>query len=251
MKDKFFDLFWTRAIRWEEAECADLPAKEYVQLPLEMTSKQRQVYESILAVDPSNPTSIVGEDDPTWELLRVTGGIHAKLKGEKVPSVKLEALGHIIDEVVIAKNDVLIIWHWRVEEGELIAKYIRENYPAIKIGEARGNVSKAKKDKVLEDWAAGTVRILVANPGSIGQGIDLYEANIAVYYSNSRSQIHRSQSEKRIHRDGQTRNCWYYDLTCEDTIDELVLDQLKASQNAFAGLTRDRAWKKLRKQRKK
>lgn len=252
MKEKFFDLFWTRAIRWEEGECADLPEREWVPLPLDMTPKQRQLYDSILAKDPVDPAATISSDtDPTWELLRVTGGTHEKLKGEKVPSVKLEALGHIIDEVVVAKNDFLLVWHWMVDEGELIARYIRENYPDINVGECRGNISKAKKDKAIEDWHAGINRITVANPGSIGQGIDLYEANIAVYYSNSRSQIHRSQSEKRIHRDGQTRNCWYYDLTCEDTIDEMVLEQLQASQDAFAGLTRDRAWKKLRKQRKK
>ena len=50
-------------------------------------------------------------------------------------------------------------------------------------------------------------------------GVDLYEANRVCFFSNSLDIIHRQQSEKRVHRIGQKKNCFIYDLVVENTVD--------------------------------
>lgn len=244
MKDDFFDRFWRLAIRWEESECNDLPESTFTVLPVGMTKKQGKLYDAAINAGP-------GDDDEKsrWNLMRITGGVHEELAKEKVPSAKLEALGYIVQEVVVEREDWLVVWHFLNLEGALIAKYLRETF-GIAVGEARGGISSAKKNKALEDWAAGKIKVIVANPGSIGIGIDLYEARAAAYYSNGDKLIDRKQSAKRIHRTGQTRHCMYWDLTCEGTVDEVVLANLGVKQDAFADLTRDQSWDKLRKMRK-
>lgn len=244
-RDDFFDRFWDRAIRYEEGELADLPEKTKIPISLDLDRNQRRVYAELLDRGPE------GEDDDTksagiWELMAVTGGTHPDLAEYTTPGPKLEAVQWIADEVVLQRGDPLIVWHWLNPEGDLIAEYLRRVMKGLKVGEVRGGISKAKKDKALQLWEGGDLDVLVGNPASLGAGIDLFETNIAVYYSNSFSMIHRSQSEKRIHRDGQTRHCYYYDLTCAGTIDEAIVEALETNRDAFAKLTRDKAWAECR-----
>lgn len=240
-RDDFFDRFWDRAIRYEESELADLPERSKIPIDLEMDRNQRRLYAELLERGPE------GDDDEDsgagiWELMAVTGGTHPDLAEYTTPGPKLEAVQWIVDEVVLQRGDPLIVWHWLNPEGKLIAEYLRRVMKGLKVGEVRGGISKAKKDKALIEWEQGDLDVLVGNPSSLGSGVDLFETNVAVYYSNSFSMIHRSQSEKRIHREGQTRHCYYYDLTCAGTIDEAIAEALQANRDAFAKLTRDRAW---------
>ena len=245
-KEDFFDRFWSKAVRWEEAECNDLPEKEYILLEVEMTKAQQELYDQFLAMDPDNPDE---EEGTFWDLMRVTGGVDAVMEDQGQPSAKINALNYIIDEVVLEQSDQLIVWHWLNSEGVMLADYIRSKYK-LSVGEIRGNVTQANKNKALDGWRAGKVDVLVANPASLGIGVDLYEARVAVYYSNSFSMIHRRQSEKRTHRDGQTRRCLYFDIVCVNTIDDYVLGKVQEKVDAFAGLTRDKAWQQLRNQRR-
>lgn len=239
----FFDRFWDRAIRYEESELADLPERTRVPIAVDLNNAQRRLYAELLTRDPMKPEDV---EASIWELMRVTGGCHEDLGDVAIPSPKLEAVQWIVDEVVLTRGDPIIVWHWLNPEGALIAEYLRRKMKGLKVGEARGGISKKKKDDALDAWHDGDLDVFVANPASLGTGVDLFETNVAVYYSNSFSMIHRSQSEKRIHRDGQTRHCYYYDLTCSGTVDELVVEALLEKKDAFVQLTRDQAWEDVR-----
>ncbi len=239
----FFDRFWDKAIRYEESELADLPARTRVPIAVDMNRQQLRLYADLLTRDPGNPEEV---EASIWELMRVTGGCHEDLDHATTPSPKLEALQWIVDEVVLTRGDPIIVWHWLNPEGGLIVEWLRSKMKGLKIGEARGGISTAKKNTAIDAWYDGNLDVFVANPASLGLGVDLFETNVAVYYSNSFSLIHRSQSEKRIHRDGQTRHCYYYDLTCSGTVDELVVDALLDKKDAFRQLTRDQAWQDCR-----
>jgi SNF2 family DNA or RNA helicase len=245
-KQEFFDLFWTRAIRYEEGECNELPSKLYTVLPLTMSKAQQQAYDRLLLQDSVEDVEVIAAD-----FMRITGGVYKDLKSKK--TAKLEAIEYYVQEFIHTKNEQIIVWHWLVEEGRLIVKFLKSKFPKLRIGEARGEVSKTNIEKNLLKWRKGKIDILVANVASIGIGIDLYESRVAIYYSNSFSVIHRNHSEKRIHRTGQKRSCIYIDLVCEGTIDDHILGSLRKAKNAFAGFTGDavrsdlrRLWRKKR-----
>lgn len=240
-KQDFLDRFWEKAIRWEEAELRDLPSKSYITLPVSMNSEQNKLYEALLDKE------LGVKEDSFWDLMRITGGVH---KGTKTSS-KFDVLAYVIQEQVIDVGGQLIIWHMLVDEGRAITEFINKKFKKLKIGEARSEISKAKKDAYLKGWAKGDINILVANPKSFGVGLDLYEANVAVFWSNSFAIIDRKQAEKRIHRTGQTKPVLYIDIVCEHTIDEYLLTKLNSASNVFAGLTRDQVWAQLQKQGKR
>jgi SNF2 family DNA or RNA helicase len=74
-------------------------------------------------------------------------------------------------------------------------------------------------------------------PLGIGKfGLNPQKINNVIYYSNSFSVEARIQSEDRIYRYGTNTDVYYYDLVCEDTIEEVILKFLKERQNVIKKL---------------
>lgn len=70
-------------------------------------------------------------------------------------------------------------------------------------------------DVVLAQWQAGAF------------GLNLQFMNYWVSFSPNYSWTVSTQARKRIHRQGQSKPCFFYYLVCEDTIDEAVYAVLK------------------------
>ena len=238
IREEFFRRFWTRAVRWEEAELNDLPSKSYIQIPVTLSTEQRKAYQRLL----DTPEAASDFNSIQYELMRVTAGCYPGLKS---PGEKWEALKEIIQDHCIDGNKQLIIWHWLDDEGELLEREIGKLKPKLSFGAIRGLTTTATKRKYLDQWEAGDCQILIANPASLGTTVDLYQTYVAVYYSNSYSVIHRKQSEKRIHRDGQTHPVIYYDLVCSGTVDNLRLQTLMSKLEQFSLLTGDQQWSRI------
>lgn len=226
LQPAFIDRFWKKAVRWEEGECNDLPQKKYVTHYVEMEGDQRRQYYDALNGGVFNSSGLYG-------LMRITGGVGMQ------SSAKLEALNYFVSELVVERKEMLIVWHWLDAEGEMLMSELAKKFPRLRIGEARGAVSQTKKNEYLEKWHAKKLDILVANVKSLGVGIDLYEARHEIFYSNNFSVIDRAQAEKRIHRQGQTRNCTYIDLVCQDSIDAMILNMLRTKRDSTARAIRD------------
>jgi SNF2 family DNA or RNA helicase len=239
-KTQFFERFWTKTVRWEESELADLPEKTYMVIPLGLTATQRKEY--ALAIKKHT----IDDDSPIWDLMRITGGATEELRTSRQISTKLEALEGIIEHICIEREEQLVIWVYLVDEARAVAEFITKKFK-LRFGEVRAEITKTQKDKALRDWKNGTNRIILANQGSLGIGVDLYEASTDVFYSNSRSLIERKQSEKRIHRTGQTKPCLHIDLVCDNTVDQIILDGLNRAAEGFAALSLDQVWGKIQK----
>ena len=71
-------------------------------------------------------------------------------------------------------------------------------------------------------WLVGQVRS--------GIGIDLFEASWECFYSNDYSLENRKQAEDRAHRYGLRHNLSIYDLVTQDTLDEKIINSLRANE---------------------
>ena len=58
-------------------------------------------------------------------------------------------------------------------------------------------------------------------------GLNLQRARICVFYSLCLSYSDYEQAKARIHRIGQNRNCNFYNLICESSIEEDILETLE------------------------
>ena len=230
-RKEFMRLFWTKVIRWEETECNDLPGKTFTTIPVEMSAEQTTAYDNLLC-----STSRIGqelEEDPEFKLMKVTAGIGIK------DSPKLEVVKNLVDSVCIERNKQFLVWCWLRDESDYILENLRKNFKSLRIEAIKGGIDQNQREEVLNSWAKGKVDVLIANQSSLGVGIDLYEASSCCFFSNNRSLIDRKQSEKRIHRTGQTNHCNYYDIVCEQTIDEINLSIVQKAKTSFIALTKD------------
>ena len=92
------------------------------------------------------------------------------------------------------------------------------------------------------------LRFFVGNPKTGQFGLNLaaegLNACTMIYYTNDFSLEGRAQSEKRIHRIGQTQSVTYIDLVAEKTVDEKILEVLKRKQH-LSDVIVDGGWRAL------
>ena len=76
-------------------------------------------------------------------------------------------------------------------------------------------------------------RVMIANQGAGGAGINLVEASYSIYYSKGFSLEHDLQSEARNHRGGSEIHdkITRIDLVCPNTIDESINEALSNKQH--------------------
>lgn len=83
-------------------------------------------------------------------------------------------------------------------------------------------------DKILPDWNAGKVKMLVADPRSIGHGLNLQAGGKACcWFSQTYSRELYDQFNARLARKGQDQETIIYRIIATDTIDEAVCMALK------------------------
>jgi SNF2 family DNA or RNA helicase len=94
-----------------------------------------------------------------------------------------------------------------------------------------GDMSASQREQAMDDFRTKEdVRVIVGSQAAAGIGINLIEANACVYYSRSFSLEHDIQSMARNYRGGSEMHTKVtrYDLVAPDTIDDEILEALKA-----------------------
>lgn len=86
-------------------------------------------------------------------------------------------------------------------------------------------VNGETKDLTAYERCSDSVTFLQYQAGAMG--LNLQEANKVIYFSlTDRSELFE-QSKKRVHRIGQEKNCFYYIMTCPDTVEQDILRALE------------------------
>ena len=105
-----------------------------------------------------------------------------------------------------------------------------------------GEVSQKERDRGIDRFKEGKVKVCVAKASSMGMGHSLPMAKSVFYYSNTFSYIERLQSEDRSHRlvgGGKEAVC-YYDLVAARTVDAKILRSLQDCADVANQVTGDR-----------
>jgi non-specific serine/threonine protein kinase len=96
-----------------------------------------------------------------------------------------------------------------------------------------------EKDKVgiINEFKTNPkIRGLVLNSHSGAYGLNLQVANYFVYYESPVSGLVRAQSQGRAHREGQTQTTFMYDIVCENSVEERILQFLREGDNIYNAL---------------
>ena len=147
---------------------------------------------------------------------------------EVIQDAKLDALEKLHKKL---KKPLLVSCCFRHEQAR-----IRERFPEARFFEdAR---SAEQQVKLVADWNANKIPMLVAHPASIGHGLNLQEggADTIVWMSLTFSRELYLQMNARLARRGQQNVTTIIRLLCPDTVDEAVVEALREKETEERGL---------------
>ena len=121
---------------------------------------------------------------------------------------------------------------------EPLAKFLQENInfkqKKMKIGLITGKVTHQQRIEFISDFQKGKVKILLCNIQSAGMGLNLSQADIAIFADRSYSPADNEQAEARFLPTKDSENPktrLIIDLICKGTIDEKISSLLKRKKD--------------------
>lgn len=233
-RDKIMSAVAPNTLHYMREECIDLPEKTYEKRRIEPSTEQArlaaEIYEELKASIETGEVQVASVLHRAQKALQVYSGFildERKQPHRLKDNPKLKELSRCLDEI----GGKCIIFHTFIEEGRMIEELCRK----AKLGYAslRGEI-KDKDTEYHKFKNDPETRVLVAHPASGGEGLNLFEAHVCIFFSPLPSVITREQAEGRIYRKGQTQNCLYIDLLMHGSIEENMYYALKGRRNLAA-----------------
>ncbi len=122
------------------------------------------------------------------------------------------------NDLVQSTNDRLIVFYNFNAEYELLKKIAVYNNRLISI------VNGQEKNLEAYEHCCSSITFIQYQAGAMG--LNLQKANKIIYFTPPFSSELFEQSKKRIHRIGQDKPCFYYYLTCKNSIEEKIYTTL-------------------------
>ena len=198
------------AIFMKTEECFDLPAQTFITVNCGSSKEYRKFKkESVISfVTDSGEIELIG--DSTLSKMLYLRMLCGQYNQEKLQAFK---------DLVESTNDRLIVFYNFNEELNQLKRIASELERPI--SEVNGHT----KDLDAYEHEDDSITFVQYQAGSMG--LNLQKANKIIYFTLPLLSEHFEQSKKRIHRIGQTNTCFYYLMTCKNTIEEDIFETLK------------------------
>lgn len=208
--------------------CVSMKAEDYIDvpglidLPIQIALPDA-AYKKYKQMERDLLLPLKGEDEieaPTAaalsnKLLQMANGAvyDENRKVHAIHDEKLKALEEIIEA---ANGKPVIVYYNFLHDAERIKAHFK-------------GVRTLDTEADIKDWNAGRIQILLLHPASAGHGLNLQAGgNVIIWYGLNWSLELYQQANARLHRQGQTSKVMCYQLITKGTIDEDVIQALKA-----------------------
>ena len=240
-KERFNDLrkiILSNSIRRLKKDVLELPEKIYIDKYVHLERQQKKIYNQLRKELYIEITNIDGEKiiDRSNELLKklirlaqIASNPFLIDKAYNETPAKFPLLDALI-ESILEKKEKLIVWSCFVENIRILYKRYKKLGSLI----LYGDIPIEKRNKVVKEFKNNDkFVILIANPAAAREGLTLTSANNAIYLDRNFNLVDYLQSQDRIHRISQTRECKIYKLIAKNTIDEYI-DELIYKKHKLA-----------------
>jgi len=211
----------------------DLPEKTHITEYVEMTPKQKQIYDEVTADIRMNIDQIKMANNPLAELIRMrqATGYTGILSSTVKESAKLDRMEELVEEAVQNGKKVVIFSNWTqitdIAYDRLLAKgFVGQMITGDTKDESRQLIVDAFQNSKYQDFIIGTI-------GAMGTGLTLTAGTVEIFMDEPWNRANKEQAEDRCHRVGTKENVTIYTLVCKDTIDEKI-NQLVEKKGAMA-----------------
>lgn len=240
--DELRELVAGIALRREKEGTVTLPAKLFTRVPVTLRASQAERYETMRD---ELELLVRGLDDQEFlaearnllaRLVRLTQLASnprlLDLSYEETPA-KFAALDTLLATYLAEPSRKVIVWSSFVDNIRELAR----RYPHARPVQLHGEMDGAARDRAIRAFRGdASVRLMFANPAAAREGLTLTEANVAIYVDRTFNLVDYLQSQDRIHRLSQERDCEIVLLVAENTVDEFV-DYSLAQKHRLARYT--------------
>lgn len=188
-------------------EVFDLPAQNFQKIRVESSKDYRQFRKDRI-VTLGDGTELVGDTT-------LTKMLYERMLCGQYSEAKLKAFTDLLEST----EDRLIVFYNFNDELQAMRKILQARFRPYSI------VNGSQKNLNCYDKMDDSVTFVQYQAGAMG--LNLQKANKIIFYSLPLSSELYEQSKKRIHRIGQDRPCFYYQLICKGSIEEKILKTLE------------------------
>lgn len=194
------------AVFMKTEDVFELPEQNFIPIKVKQSSNYRKfLKDKYLEFDNQE---LLGDTALTYLLgLRQLSGVYSK--------EKLDRLSDLIDST----EDRLIIFYNFDHELDEIIKIAKNKIRPVSI--VNGKTKNLTNYETKDD----SITLIQYQAGSMG--LNLQKSNKIVYFTPPQQSELYEQSKKRIHRIGQERPCFYYNLIVEKSVEERIYRALK------------------------
>lgn len=228
---ELLDPFYMR--RLKRNVLTELPSKQYQTYYVDLHPKQRRAYDdmrkSLIAWIGEKEDSPIVAPVVIAQLVRLqqfalafgqVNDDNKMLLDE--PSTKLDMLMEILEDAPDKQFVVFSTSKQMVDLAE--ARMKKVDIPVAKI---TGDIKSHLRSKVIKEFREGERRVFIATIGAGGTGLNLQNADTAIFLDRDWSPANNLQAEDRIHRIGQeSESVHIIDIMAKDTIDFGKRDKL-------------------------
>ncbi|MGH0031692.1 MAG: DEAD/DEAH box helicase [Myxococcota bacterium] len=238
---RILSLFSSRVMK---EDCVDLPEKVYERRTVEMTREQSALYAEMQEKARATLGGEVRVEAPIaiaqiLRLHQIACGFVGGDVEQSIPSRREEELLAVLGETA----GKAIVWATYTHNVESIARAIAKEHGPESVVTYYGATPEDERPRNVERFQHDDrVRFFVGQPRTGGYGLTLTAASTVVYYSNSYDLEVRLQSEDRAHRIGQRNPVTYVDLVTPGTVDERIIESLRAKRSLASQVMGD-GWK--------
>lgn len=208
-------------LRRKKEEVLDLPEKTYIEEFVDMTDKQKQIYDEVTADIKMHIDEIKMVNNPLAELIRMrqATGYTGILSSVIQESAKLDRLEELVDEAVSNGNKVVIFSNWTQMTSPIKQRLQTKYYCTMITGEL---TTEARQRAVEEFQQNDKCKVIIGTSGAMGTGLTLTAGTVEIFMDEPWNMALKEQCVDRCHRIGQKNNITIYTLLCRNTIDERI-----------------------------
>lgn len=224
--------------KMDAADYLDMPECKTTNIMVDLPAKARKAYEEVekemfTMLDTGSEIEVFSRSSVSNKCLQFCNGspyLGASKEWEPLHEAKLDALDDIIEEA--SGQPVLCSYAFKSDAARIMKKF-----KALKPVNLTAVKSK-DTEKVINDWNAGKIKLLIGHPASMGHGIDGLQqsGSILVWFGINWSLELYDQMNGRLNRNGQTNPVSVIRILCNDTIDLAVADAIERKTDDQEGL---------------
>lgn len=207
-------------LRRLKMEVLDLPEKMHQIEYVDMTAKQRTIYNEIECGIKSELHTIKHSNNPLSMLIRLrqATGFTGIVSDTVAESAKLDRMVELVEELAESNQKCIIFSNWSniTEEAR---KRLNNFNPAYITGDTKAEERMKEVERFQNDPKC---KVIIGTIGAMGTGLTLTAAQTVIFLDSPWNRALKDQAEDRAHRIGTKGTVNIITLCCRDTIDERI-----------------------------